>query len=104
MPDPIPLRALNQGLTVYYLPDLSVFHADDTRGCDLQARIRKSYSYGMGMGRVLRKHRYPFWFLLYKWAGPWRPLLRALVGGRPAQAKIFWALSAGRIRGWLGWA
>jgi glycosyltransferase involved in cell wall biosynthesis len=99
-----PLRALNQGLRVYYLPDLLVFHPDDTRGCDIQARIRKAYSYGLGMGRVLRKHRYPTWFLLYNWTGPLRPLALALVCGRTAQAKVFWALSAGRVRGWLGWA
>jgi len=98
-----PLRAVAARCCLHYDPDCTVFHPDDPRPASDPARLRRAYSYNVGMGRVLRKHQFPLWFVLYSWLGPLKPMTLALVRGRQHEARFFGAMSAGRVRGWLGW-
>jgi glycosyltransferase involved in cell wall biosynthesis len=93
------IRAVNRGFAVMYRPDLVVFHDDKTATYDETARQR-AYSYSMGMGRLLRKHRYPSWFFGYMCARPFGGTLIALLRGRSTRARYHAAVLRGRIEGW----
>jgi glycosyltransferase involved in cell wall biosynthesis len=88
------LRALREGLAIYYLPDLAVYHATPVR--DPQT----ARAYGMGMGRVMRIHGYPLWFVAYQWARPLLGVAGAALSGDVGRARYHLAVAQGRMRGW----
>lgn len=94
------LRALDHGFTIWYEPTLAVFHPQSRRRYD-EATIASGRRYGMGMGRVLRKHGYPIWTAGYhSWRAAGGALL-ALLRGNVNEARFHWAVAVGRMRGWL---
>jgi glycosyltransferase involved in cell wall biosynthesis len=97
----LPLRAVQKGFRLMYLPDLRVFHPSVDE-METGLRIKRAYRYSLGMGRTLRKHRYPAWFLAYNWLGPCKPLLLSLLRGKWGEVRFCAALSLGRFRGWIG--
>jgi glycosyltransferase involved in cell wall biosynthesis len=96
------LRALEQGFTLQYVPTVLVFHPQ-VRTDFSPAAVAAGRSYGMGMGRVLRKHGYPWWSAAYHVARAVGGAALALTQGRPAQARFYWAVARGRARGWLAY-
>lgn len=94
------LRALEQGFTLQYEPTLAVYHPQ-VRADFGPAAVAAGRSYGMGMGRVLRKHGYPWWSAAYQAGGAGGRAALALVHGRPAEARLHVAVARGRARGWL---
>jgi len=48
------LRAIAHGFLIQYLPSLVVLHPAESK--DAGAGVERAWSYGAGMGRVLRKH------------------------------------------------
>ena len=95
------LRAIEAGFTIQYEPSLFVHHEwPPVEGGE--AERRAAYGRGLGHGEVLRRHRYPLWFAVYRVlqlvAGSTAFLLR----GRLAEARYYFAMSRGRARGWLG--
>jgi glycosyltransferase involved in cell wall biosynthesis len=93
------LRALEQGFTLWYEPALAVFHPQTRRRHDAST-IRAGRSYGMGMGRVLRKHGYPRRVAAYHAARALAGSALAAASGRPAEARFHLAVARGRMRGW----
>lgn len=94
------VRALEAGASLLYDPAVVVFHPRAERRNGREA-TRRGFQYGKGMGRVLRIHSYPFWFVAYQW-------LRALGGAVAALARLdagaarqHAAALVGRIAGWL---
>ena len=81
---------------IHYDPAIAVWH---------QARsgqtVTKARNYGMGIGRVLRKHRYPVWQAAYHVARPLAGVLLSLATGRFPKARHHWAIFDGRARGWI---
>jgi GT2 family glycosyltransferase len=94
-----PLRVLAAGLELYYDSRLLVHHPQSRPTFDA-ASIARAESYGGGMGRVLRKHGYPWWFVLYCAARPLGGVLISAVSGRLAKARYHGAILRGRRRGW----
>lgn len=94
-----PLRAIELGFRIYYDPTLNVGHPEPVVIFNEKAQ-KRAFSYGAGMGRVLRKHRYPFWFVVYNWLRPLGGSLVSLVTGRKQKAKYHWAVMKGRLYGW----
>ncbi len=94
------LRALDAGFRIYYEPTVWVHHHEPTQDYDAK-RVSRAYSYARGMGRVLRKHRYPIWFVLYQWIRPLAGTLLSLLVGRSNKARYFWAVFQGRVLGWV---
>jgi glycosyltransferase involved in cell wall biosynthesis len=94
-----PLRMLAAGLTLKYDPTLLVHHPRTTPRFD-SASAARAESYGRGMGRVLRKHRYPWWFVLYQGARPLGGALISAATGRLAKARYHCAILRGRRQGW----
>jgi hypothetical protein len=95
------LKALEAGASIDYDPGLVVFHSDPLRDYGETAR-RRAVRYAAGMGRVLRKHRYPLWFVGYQVLRPALGSLLSLVRLRGAKARFHWAMARGRFGGWRG--
>jgi GT2 family glycosyltransferase len=94
------LRALDAGYALWYEPSLSVHHESPQPAFDREAS-RSAYLSGLGNGRVLRTHRYPWWFVAYRVAQLVAGSLMFLVTGRPAKARYYFAMARGRAYGWL---
>ena len=95
------LQALEHGARIEYDPTLVVFHSDPVIDYGDAARQRAS-RYAAGMGRVLRKHRYPLWFAGYQVLRPALGAVLSLARMRGAKARFHWAMARGRLRGWRG--
>lgn len=95
------IRAVNCGFALTYRPEITIFHDDKASTYDERGRIR-AYSYSMGLGRLLRKHRYPWWFVGYQCMRPCGGALAALLRGRTDRARYHFAVLRGRFEGWTG--
>ena len=95
------VRALEQGFRLHYEPTIAVFHPQ-TKTDFTATTISAGHSYGLGMGRVIRKHAYPQWFAAYHVARAAGGAVLALARGRVAEARFLAAVARGRASGWLG--
>lgn len=95
-----PIRVLKMGFTIYYFPDLEVFHPDSIKGDWIKARGR-AYGYGVGMGYVWRKNRFPYWLVAYYVIRPLGGSILNTLIGRIPKAIFQWSACRGRIRGFL---
>mgnify|MGYP000747458764 CR=1 FL=1 len=93
------LRALELGFRIYYNPNVVVYHPQHVKRYNSQA-FSRAYSYGAGIGRVLRKHRYPLWFVLYEWARSGGGGLISLLKGRLGKARFHLSALHGKVVGW----
>lgn len=95
------LRALEHGFELHFDPALVSRH-EQTRTDMSDATITAGFSYGMGMGRVLRKHGYPWWAPAYHASRAVGGSMLALGRGHPREARFHWAVARGRALGWVG--
>ena len=93
------LRAIEAGHDVYYDPSLGIWHRA-RNGPYSQEVYAKARYYGMGIGRVLRKHRYPITSLANHFARPLGGALLRLAAGQPEKARYHWSIFTGRVSGW----
>jgi glycosyltransferase involved in cell wall biosynthesis len=94
------LRLLEMGKSLQYDPDLMVIHRPFVSAYDDRA-MRRAFSYGCGMGRVLRMHKMPLWFKA-KWLV--RPLGGAMLSAAALslpKARLRWCTFRGRLKGML---
>ena len=94
----IAIRVLRHGYAGYYDLDLNVTHPD--KRLTAQA-ARRAFSYGMGMGRVLRKHSFPASNTLLYLLRPIGGVLLSLIRARPVHASYYWHTFRGRVSGFL---
>jgi glycosyltransferase involved in cell wall biosynthesis len=94
------LKLLELGSLIYYDPDVNVIHPSPVPPYDRRA-CRRAYSYGCGMGRVLRKYKYPVRSRISYLSGPAAEAVRSLAGLRPDRAGYYWNVFRGRLRGML---
>ncbi len=94
------LRALQQGCKVWYDPDLVIHHEQSVSTFDAQASER-AFRYGMGIGYVLRKHRYPLRYCAGGWLRSFGGVVLSLARMRFGQARFYRAALAGKFLGWL---
>ena len=94
------LRTLKNGFRIYYKANLTIYHPQPVKRYDEKA-IARAYTYGAGIGRVLRKHRYPFWFVFYSFLRTSIGIVLAFAMGHFELARFRWASLKGRVRGWL---
>jgi GT2 family glycosyltransferase len=95
-----PLRVVKAGFKMYYTPDLYVLHPSAPKN-DYSRLANRAYKYGAGIGRVLRKHDYPLWFVAYFLLRPLGGAFLNFVAGRRDKARFHIAAFRGRFRGWL---
>ena len=91
------IRTIKSGFNIRYLPDLVVFHPTSTSYNKNQCS--KAFRYGVGMGKVLSKHRYAFLFNVYTVLRPVGGALLSLVLFRKRKASYHFAIARGRICG-----
>ena len=92
------VRALSTGCRLLFSPDLYVHHPDPDTIIDKKI-VRRAYSYGCGMGRVLAKHRYPIWFRANALIRPLAGGMLSIAGFNWPKATLHWSRCAGRMRG-----
>ena len=94
------VRAVDCGHKIWYDPSVYIFHDDNIHDEDANSTVR-ALLYGAGMGRVLRKQRYPFLTVTYFILRPMVTSFYAIIQGKFARARHFAYLSKGRAIGWL---
>jgi glycosyltransferase involved in cell wall biosynthesis len=94
------LRAVEQGHSIHYDPSLVIWHQGRSGPYNADV-FSKARSYGMGVGRVLRKHRYPVHSVAYHLLRPLGGTLLSLGAGRFGKARYHWSIFAGRTSGWM---
>lgn len=94
------LRALENGFNIMYMPVLKIFHPRKDSICTVHECIR-ARSYGRGMGAVLRKHHYDYFYLLKTLIRPAGGALLALLSFNMLLALYRTNTFIGRIEGWV---
>jgi glycosyltransferase involved in cell wall biosynthesis len=94
------LRAIERGHAIHYDPSLGIWHQGRSGPYDPQIYAKARY-YGMGIGRVLRKHRYPLQALAYHLMRPLGGAVLYMTAGAPERARYHWSIFSGRMGGWL---
>jgi len=93
------LRAIAKGNRIYYDPELSVFHPLPPPNTAPGSAL-KAWRYGLGMGRVLRKHAYSPAQIAGYILTPFAGALVALLKRDVSLARVRIARTLGRYRGW----
>jgi len=89
------LRALQSGFHIFYCPDIVVYHPQPV------ISKKRAFSYGLGTGRVLRKHNYPIWWLAMLIGRSLGGLALAASLGKWGEVGVRWASLKGRVVGWI---
>ena len=95
------LRALRAGYLIRHASDLRVFHPLPPSTRDA-ASVRRAWSYGLGMGRVLRLHRFDLLAVTGHLLRPCLGALHAFASGDRPLARVRIARAIGRYHGWRG--
>ncbi len=95
------LQIIRSGHPVHYDPTVLVHHPEWSGQGYTASVIQKAHSYGRGMGRVLRKHKYPLSLVSYHLVRPFGGTLLALATIRTRKARYHWSIFSGRLQGWL---
>jgi glycosyltransferase involved in cell wall biosynthesis len=92
------IRAVENGYRIYYDPVLAVGHPGEEKG---NSTIQRAYSYSLGVGHILKTHRYALWFVLYMLLRPTGGILLGML--RFDRGKILYHCSVlwGRLYGRL---
>lgn len=93
------LQILKKNHRLYYCPDLKIGHRNPVSSYDLAA-VNRGFIYGCGMGRVMEKHGYPGWFVVYYLLRPLGGLLLAIATGSTGKSRYYWSVFRGRLWGW----
>lgn len=94
------LRAIKQGFSIYYDPGVVIYHPQPVQRYDSKA-VARARSYGGGIGAVLRKHKYPLWFVCYQWIRSAGGAFLCLASGQFGKSRHYLAALQGKITGWL---
>lgn len=101
------LRILERGFTLAYEPAIRVFHADFRPAVRDRSSMRKAYFYGLEHTRLLKSHRFPLWYPVWRSAQLFAGAALFLVTGRPGPARFYAGMARGRLAGLLrprpGW-
>jgi glycosyltransferase involved in cell wall biosynthesis len=92
------LQLLAQDKHLFYDPSIQVLHPPLPTGYPPEL-IRKTYSYALGIGKVLQKHPYPFWFLAKMLIRPFGGSIISLLKLNLPKAKYHWNIFTGRLVG-----
>ncbi|MHB8635069.1 MAG: glycosyltransferase family 2 protein [Fimbriimonadaceae bacterium] len=93
------LRILATGRRIYFEPSLFALHPALSRG-ESEADIRRAYNYGMGLGLVLRRHRYSLAFAATGWLRSAAGMALASLKMQRTRARFYRAAMLGKFGGW----
>jgi glycosyltransferase involved in cell wall biosynthesis len=92
------IRILRAGYLGYYDTSFRVTHPDKTLTA---VAADRAYLYGLGMGRVLRKHSMAAHIALPYYIRPLGGMLLSLLRGNLMNARYYWGTWKGRVAGYL---
>jgi len=94
-----PLRAAKLGYLIEYDPSIVVMHPNPlSEGYEIACD--RAYRYGLGIGRVWRKHGFPIWLVAYYLLRPLGGAALRVMQNRPGEARYHWNAFCGRLKGW----
>lgn len=88
------LRSIKNKFSILYNPNILIFHPVS------QVSPEKAMKYAKGAGFVVRKHKYPIWFVLHMFLRPLRGIINNLVLGNFYRASCHQKVLLGRLKGW----
>lgn len=94
------LRLISKGAVFMYYPELVIYHPNPVKIYNEKAFTR-SYKYGCGRGRFLRKHHYPFWFVVYIWGLYVAGILIGCFQFNAGKIKYYYSGLKGRMQGYI---
>lgn len=94
------LRALKKGFQIYYSPQFFVYHPQIFQDYGEES-FQKVKIYEKGVGKLLAKHKYPFWFIFSQWIRLIIGILFCLFLGRWKKAKFKLISLRARFIGWF---
>jgi glycosyltransferase involved in cell wall biosynthesis len=93
------VRALRLGFSISYSHNLCVFHRGSSAGDELQ--MSRVFGDSKAFGYVLRRHRFPLWFVLYRATRSMCGMALFWVRGNRTKTQYYWLASQGLLFGWL---
>jgi GT2 family glycosyltransferase len=93
------IRALLLGFSISYSHNLCVFHRAWRAGDELQ--MSRVFGDSKAFGYVLRRHKFPLWFVLYKATRTMCGVALFWVLGNRTKAQYYWLAFQGLLFGWL---
>jgi len=100
----IVLKILGAGFNFYYTQGIRIYHpiTIDTAevGHYSEKVFKKTYHYALGMGYVIGRYKYPFWYILYFCIRPLGGSILELFKSHN-KSKYYRIIIKGRIRGYL---
>lgn len=94
------LMALERRVRIYFAHDLLIHHDQVDSAID-ERYLKRVGGYSIGSGRVLRKHGFTVFYLLYRIARMLPGMLIAAVTGNTPQVKFRWVWMSGAVRGYF---
>jgi len=94
------VRALSHSFRILYCSSIGVFHQEPPVLYD-DCFNRKLYRYNLAIGHVLRKYRYPFWYILWTWCRAGGGMFLSAISLNCAKTLYHYHVLKGRILGWL---
>jgi len=93
------VRAIKKKARIYYDTSIIVCHPIEIAYDN--NTIMKVFKYGAGMGRVIRKHKYPIWFVINILLRPLVGSILALMLGHFEKSKYYYSMFRGRYCGYF---
>lgn len=93
------IRAMAAGFRLTFDAGIEVFHSEPTVLYDANFN-RKAYGYQFAFGSVLRKHRYPFWYVARTWLRALGGVTASVLALKWDKARYHWIVLKGRVAGW----
>lgn len=92
------LRCLEGGSKLHYFPDLIVYHLNPSKVMD-RAAFQRAYTYGRGMGYVLARYGYGFFYRIWFVLKPVLKMCFSAVSFKWRRVRWFSRSAGGRYRG-----
>ena len=91
------IRPLEAGFRMWYEPAYTVYHP---RFQSLDRLRQRAYGYALGIGYVLRKHKYTWWDLWKTWCRSFAGAILHFCKGDLGWAQVYWRRAAGLFHGY----
>jgi glycosyltransferase involved in cell wall biosynthesis len=95
------LRMMNRGARFYYFPHIIIYHPNPVKIYN-EKTLSRSFKYGCARGKYLKKHHYPFWFVLYVWGLYVAGMMIGVSQLNWGKIKYYYLGLRGRIQGFIG--
>jgi glycosyltransferase involved in cell wall biosynthesis len=94
------LRLIERGATFMYVPSIVIYHPNPVM-LYVAKTFERSYRYGCGRGRFLKKHHYPLWFACYVFGLYVAGIVIGMFQFNGGKMKYYYSGLKGRMRGYF---